>query len=65
MIWRGMRLHKRFALSALVAVAVPAMVALTAVSTLADSSPSPSGSAAPLPGDPTKGAALYLSLIHI
>jgi len=59
MIWRGMRLHKRFALSALVAVAVPAMVALTAVSTLADSSPSPSGSAAPLPGDPTKGAALY------
>ncbi len=59
MIWRGMRLHKGFALSALVAVAVPVMVALTAVSTLADSSPSPSGSAVPLPGDPTKGAALF------
>jgi mono/diheme cytochrome c family protein len=59
MIWRGMRLHKRFALSALVAVAVPAMVALTAVSTMAASSPSPSGSAVALPGDPTKGAALY------
>ena len=35
MIWRGMRLHKGFALSALVAVAVPAIVALTAISTLA------------------------------
>jgi mono/diheme cytochrome c family protein len=59
MIWRGMRLHKGFALSALVAVAVPVMVALTAISTLADSSPSPSGSAVPLPGDPAKGAAVY------
>jgi mono/diheme cytochrome c family protein len=59
MIWPGMRLPKRFALSALVAVAVPAMVALTAVSTMAASSPSPSASAVPLPGDPTKGAALY------
>lgn len=59
MIWRGMRLHKGFALSALVAVAVPAMVALTAISTMAASSPSPSASAVPLPGDPTKGAALY------
>jgi mono/diheme cytochrome c family protein len=59
MIWRAMRLHKGFTVSALVALAVPALVALTAISTLADSSPSPSGSAAPLPGDPTKGAALY------
>ena len=59
MIWRGMRLHKGFALSALVAVAVPGIVALTAISTLADSSPSPSGTAASLPGDPTKGAAVY------
>jgi mono/diheme cytochrome c family protein len=59
MIWRGMRLHKGFALSALVAVAVPAMVALTAISTMAASSPSPSASAVALPGDPTKGAALY------
>jgi mono/diheme cytochrome c family protein len=59
MIWRAMRLHKGFKVWALVALAVPALVALTAVSTLADSSPSPSGSAVPLPGDPTKGAALY------
>ena len=59
MIWRAMRLHKGFTLSTLVAVAVPALVALTALSTMAASSPSPSGSTAPLPGDPTKGAALY------
>ena len=59
MIWRAMRLHKGFTVSALVALAVPAMVALTAISTLADSSPSPSASAAALPGDPTKGAALF------
>jgi mono/diheme cytochrome c family protein len=59
MIWRAMRLHKGFKLSALLAVAVPALVALTAMTTLADSSPSPSGGPAPLPGDPVKGAALY------
>ena len=61
MIWRAMRLPKRFKLSALVALAVPALVALTAITTLADSSPSPSPSstAAGLPGDPTKGATLY------
>jgi len=58
MIWRAMRLKKGFKLSALVAAAVPALVALTALSTMAASSPSPSGSAA-LPGDPIKGAALY------
>jgi mono/diheme cytochrome c family protein len=58
MIWRAMRIHKGFTLSALVAVVVPALVALTALTTMAASSPSPSGSAA-LPGDPTKGAALY------
>ena len=59
MIWRAMWFHKGFKLSALVAAAVPVLVALTAVSTMAASSPSPSGSAAALPGDPTKGAALY------
>ena len=71
MIWRAMRLRsvrpilvalarkKGFKLSALLAVAVPALVALTAITTLADSSPSPSGSLPPLPGDPAKGAALY------
>jgi len=52
-----------------VAVAVPAFVVLTALTTLADSTPSPtasgSGSAASgssaLPGDPTKGQQLYAS----
>ena len=61
MIWPGMCLPKGLKLSALLALAVPALVALTAITTLADSSPSPSGSPtqAPLPGDPTKGAILY------
>jgi mono/diheme cytochrome c family protein len=61
MIWRAMRLPKGLKLSALVALAVPVLVAFTAITTLADSSPSPSpsGSAAALPGDPTRGAALY------
>ncbi|HXN77647.1 MAG TPA: cytochrome c [Candidatus Dormibacteraeota bacterium] len=56
-----MRLPKRLKLSALVALAVPALVALTAITTLADSSPSPSpsGAASALPGDPVKGATLY------
>jgi len=44
-------------LSLLLAVAVPALVALTAITTLADSSPSPSGE--PLPGDPAKGQTRY------
>jgi mono/diheme cytochrome c family protein len=39
---------------------VPALLAITTVSTLADASPSPSGSPA-LPGDPVKGEALYVS----
>jgi mono/diheme cytochrome c family protein len=41
---------------------VPALVTLTAITTLADSSPSPSPSAsgaAALPGDPARGATLY------
>jgi mono/diheme cytochrome c family protein len=62
MIWRAMRLPKGFKLSALVALAIPVLVALTAITTLAASSPSPSPSgstAAALPGDPTRGAALY------
>jgi mono/diheme cytochrome c family protein len=58
MIWRAMRLSRGFKLSALVALAVPAVLALTAMGTLADSSPSPSAGA-PLPGDPTHGQALY------
>ena len=61
MIWRAMRHPKGLKLSALVALAVPALIALTAITTLADSSPSPSpsGSPAALPGDPTRGGTLY------
>ena len=58
MIWRAMRLRRGFKLSALVALAVPALLALTAIGTLADSSPSPAASPA-LPGDPTRGGTLY------
>jgi disulfide bond formation protein DsbB len=56
MILGGMRLVKGFKVSALVALAIPAMLALTAITTLADASPSPTVA---LPGDPTHGAALY------
>jgi mono/diheme cytochrome c family protein len=60
MIRRVIRLPKGLKLSALVALAVPALIALTAITTLADSSPSPSGSpSAALPGDPGKGATLF------
>jgi mono/diheme cytochrome c family protein len=61
MIWRAMRLPKGLKLSALLALAVPALIALTAITTLADSSPSPSpsGSPAALPGDPARGATLF------
>ena len=55
-----MRLPKSLKLSALIALAIPALIALTAITTLADSSPTPtpSGGAA-LPGDPARGATLY------
>ena len=59
MIWRVMRLPKGLKLSALMALAVSALIWLTAVTTLAASSPSPSGSPSALPGDPAKGATLY------
>ena len=61
MIWRAMRLPKGLKLSALVALAVPVLIAVTAITTLADSSPSPSpsGSQAALPGDPARGGTLY------
>jgi mono/diheme cytochrome c family protein len=55
----------RLAKTIVVAVAIPAFIVLTALSTLADSSPSPSGSgsaasgAGALPGDPTKGETVY------
>jgi mono/diheme cytochrome c family protein len=63
MIRRVIRLPKGLKLSALVALAVPALIALTGITTLADSSPTPSPSgrpaAAALPGDPNKGASLF------
>jgi disulfide bond formation protein DsbB len=61
MIWRAMRLPKGLKVSALIAVAIPAVIGLTAVSTFAASSPTPgpSGSPAALPGDPARGATLY------
>jgi mono/diheme cytochrome c family protein len=43
---------------ALLVLAVPALLAITTISTLADSSPSPSGSPA-LPGDPVRGETVY------
>ncbi len=55
MILGGMRL-KGFKVSALVVLAIPALLALTAITTLADASPSPTIA---LPGDPTRGAAIY------
>ena|SRR5579864_7928008 len=54
-----MRLPRGIRQYALVALAIPGILLLTGVSTLADASPSPSGAA--LPGDPTKGAATYSS----
>ena len=58
MIWPGMRVTRRLTVSVLVVLAVVALVGLTAITTLADSSPSPSGSPV-LPGDPARGATLY------
>ena len=70
MIWPAMRLigsvgpilpalaRKGFKLPALLAIAVPGLLALTALTTFADSSPSPSSSAAPI-GDAKAGAAVF------
>ena len=58
MMWPALRLPRHVKLSALVALAVPAIIGLTAVSTLADSSPNPSPGAA-LPGDPSHGGIVY------
>ena len=53
---RAPRALKRYGLLAL---AVPGILLLTGISTLADASPSPSGAA--LPGDPTSGQTVYLA----
>jgi len=55
----AMRLPRRFRLSALVALAVPVLLALTGISSLADSSPTPSPGSSTLPGDPASGATLF------
>jgi mono/diheme cytochrome c family protein len=57
MIWPAMRLKRSVGLPALLAIAVPGLLALTAITTLADSSPSPTAVA--LPGDPVAGATVY------
>jgi len=59
--WPEMGLRKGLKRYGLVAIAVPGLVLLTAISTLADASPSPSGSpsGAALPGDPTNGQSVY------
>jgi mono/diheme cytochrome c family protein len=54
-----MRLTRGLKQYGLIAVAVPGLLLLTAITTLADSSPSPSQAA--LPGDPTKGGQLFTS----
>jgi mono/diheme cytochrome c family protein len=62
MIGPARRLTRGLKLSAIVGLAVPVLLGLTAISTLADSSPSPSGSPSgttALPGDPGRGATLY------
>lgn len=51
-----MRARNRLARYGLIAVAVPALGLLTAISTLADASPS---SGQPLPGDPGNGQSVY------
>ena|SRR5579859_5525460 len=53
-----MRLRSGLKLYAVIALAVPAMLFLTASSTMADSSPSPTGGPA-YPGDPAKGETLF------
>src|SRR5256712_13890323 len=50
-----MRLLKGFKVSALVAMAVPALLVLTAITTFADASPART----PLPGHPNKAGTLY------
>jgi mono/diheme cytochrome c family protein len=55
----------RFSKGVVLALAIPAFFILTALSTMADTSPSPSGGgtaasgASSLPGDPSKGETLY------
>jgi mono/diheme cytochrome c family protein len=56
MIWPAMRLKRSVGLPALLAIALPGLLALTAINTLADSTPTPTLA---LPGDPVAGAALY------
>ncbi len=58
-----MRLNRMLRQYGLLALAIPGILLLTGISTLADASPSPSASASgsALPGDPAKGQATYSS----
>jgi mono/diheme cytochrome c family protein len=55
-----MRLPKGFKQYGLIAIAVPGLLLLTGISTLADASPSPSASGPAIPGaDPNNGQTVY------
>jgi len=55
-----MRLHRGLKQYALIALAVPGLLLLTGISTLAAASPSPSASGASIPGaDPNNGQTVY------
>ena len=54
-----MRLKRAVKKYGLLSLAIPGFVLLTGMSTLADASPSPTSSAAALPGDPAKGETIY------
>jgi mono/diheme cytochrome c family protein len=58
--WAQMRLHRGLKQYGLVLLALPGLLLLTGISTLADASPTPpaSGNAA-LPGDPNNGQTVY------
>jgi mono/diheme cytochrome c family protein len=54
-----MRLPKGLKQYGLIALAIPGLMLLTGISTLADASPTPPASGAPLPGDPNNGQTVY------
>jgi len=57
--WAQMRLPRGIKQYSLVLLAVPGLLLLTGISTLADASPTPPASGAALPGDPNNGQTVY------
>jgi mono/diheme cytochrome c family protein len=57
--WAQMRLARGIKQYSLVLLAVPGLLLLTGISTLADASPTPPVSGAALPGDPNNGQTVY------